>query len=110
MKIMSKVFRIFRNRELFPGCDFVLQDPEGLKLSIHELMKRLEGTEFDVVAGAEARGFLFGMPLAYNKSKGFVPIRRKESFRGRPSVKNMTWSTVRKPSRCTRMPSSRARE
>ena len=55
----------------------VLQDPEGLKLSIHEMMKRLEGMEFDVIAGAEARGFLFGMPLAYNKSKGFVPIRKK---------------------------------
>ena len=55
----------------------VLQDPEGLKLSIHELMKCLEGTEFDVIAGAEARGFLFGMPLAYNKSKAFVPIRKK---------------------------------
>ena len=41
------------------------------------MMKRLEGMEFDVIAGAEARGFLFGMPLAYNKSKGFVPIRKK---------------------------------
>ena len=62
---------------IFRDVTSVLQDPEGLKLSIHELMKRLEGTEFDVVAGAEARGFLFGMPLAYNKSKGFVPIRKK---------------------------------
>ena len=33
--------------------------------------------EFDVVVGAESRGFLFGMPLAYNKSKGFVPVRKK---------------------------------
>ena len=41
------------------------------------MMKRLEGMEFDVIAGTEARGFLFGMPLAYNKSKGFVPIRKK---------------------------------
>ena len=62
---------------IFRDVTSVLQDPEVLKLSIHELMKRLEGTEFDVVAGAEARGFLFGMPLAYNKSKGFVPIRKK---------------------------------
>ena len=40
-------------------------------------MHCLEGTEFDVVVGAESRGFLFGMPLAYNKSKGFVPVRKK---------------------------------
>ena len=62
---------------IFRDVTSVLQDPEGLKLSIHEMMKRLEGMEFDVIAGAEARGFLFGMPLAYNKSKGFVPIRKK---------------------------------
>ena len=54
-----------------------LQDPEGLKLSIHELMHLVEGVEFDVIAGTEARGFLFGMPLAYNKHKAFVPIRKK---------------------------------
>ena len=62
---------------IFRDVTSVLQDPEGVKLSIHEMMKRLEGMEFDVIAGAEARGFLFGMPLAYNKSKGFVPIRKK---------------------------------
>lgn len=62
---------------IFRDVTSILQDPEGLKLSIHELMKRLEGVEFDVVAGAEARGFLFGMPLAYNKSKAFIPIRKK---------------------------------
>ena len=62
---------------IFRDVTSILQDPEGLKLSIHELMKRLEGVEFDVVAGAEARGFLFGMPLAYNEKKGFVPIRKK---------------------------------
>lgn len=62
---------------IFRDVTSVLQDPEGLKLSIHEMMKRLEGMEFDVIAGAEARGFLFGMPLAYNKSKGFVLIRKK---------------------------------
>ena len=62
---------------IFRDITSVIQDPEGLKLSIHEMMKRLEGMEFDVIAGAEARGFLFGMPLAYNKSKGFVPIRKK---------------------------------
>lgn len=62
---------------LFRDVTSIIQDPEGLKLSIHELMKRLEGVEFDVVVGTESRGFLFGMPLAYNKHKGFVPVRKK---------------------------------
>jgi adenine phosphoribosyltransferase len=62
---------------MFRDVTAVLQDPEGLKLSIHELMHLLEGVEFDVVAGTEARGFLFGMPIAYNKHKSFIPIRKK---------------------------------
>ena len=62
---------------IFRDITSILRDPEGLKLSVHELMHCLEGTEFDVVVGAESRGFLFGMPLAYNKSKGFVPVRKK---------------------------------
>ena len=61
---------------IFRDITSILRDPEGLKLSVHELMHCLEGTEFDVVVGAESRGFLFGMPLAYNKSKGFVPVRK----------------------------------
>ncbi len=62
---------------IFRDVTSVIQDPEGLKLSIHEMMHLLEGTEFDVIAGTEARGFLFGMPIAYNKGKGFVPVRKK---------------------------------
>ena len=35
------------------------------------------GLDFDVIAGTESRGFIFGMPLAYNLHKPFVPIRKK---------------------------------
>lgn len=62
---------------IFRDITSMLQNPEGLKLSVHLLMKALEGVDFDLVAGTESRGFLFGMPIAYNKSKGFVLIRKK---------------------------------
>lgn len=62
---------------IFRDITSILRNPDGLKLSIHELMLLLKDTEFDVVVGAESRGFLFGMPLAYNKSKGFVLVRKK---------------------------------
>ncbi|MBQ9155792.1 MAG: adenine phosphoribosyltransferase [Eubacterium sp.] len=62
---------------VFRDITTILQDPDGLQLGIHEMMHLLEGLEFDVIAGAESRGFLFGMPIAYNKHKGFVPIRKK---------------------------------
>ncbi len=61
---------------MFRDVTSVLQDAEGLRLAIDELQKRLEGLDFDVIAGAESRGFIFGMPLAYNLGKPFVPIRK----------------------------------
>ena len=61
---------------MFRDVTSILENAEGLKLSIHELQKRLSGVEFDTIAGAEARGFLFGMPLAYNKGKSFIPVRK----------------------------------
>ena len=64
---------------IFRDITSILRDPEGLKLSVHELMHCLEGTEFDVVVGAESRGFLFGMPLAYNKARDLFLSVRKEA-------------------------------
>lgn len=55
----------------------VLSDADGLKLAIESMQKLLENTEFDVVVAPESRGFIFGMPIAYNMNKAFVPIRKK---------------------------------
>lgn len=62
---------------MFRDITTVVQDPEGLKLSIDSLQKDIEGIDFDVIVGAESRGFVFGMPLAYNLGKGFVMVRKK---------------------------------
>ncbi len=62
---------------MFRDVTTVLQDADGFKLAIDELQKALEGVDFDVIAGAESRGFMFGTPLAYNLHKPFVPIRKK---------------------------------
>jgi adenine phosphoribosyltransferase len=62
---------------IFRDVTSILQDPDGLHLSIDLLQEKLEGVEFDVIAGTESRGFIFGMPLAYNLNKSFVPVRKK---------------------------------
>jgi adenine phosphoribosyltransferase len=62
---------------IFRDITSVLQDADGLQLTIDEFVKRLEGVDFDIVAGTESRGFLFGMPIAYALHKPFVPIRKK---------------------------------
>lgn len=81
---MSNVEKYVRSIPDFPekGIIFrdvtsVLQDAEGLHESINEMQKLLEGINFDVVIGPESRGFMFGVPIAYNLHKSFVPVRKK---------------------------------
>ena len=62
---------------IFRDVTSILQDAEGLQLAIDSLQKKLEGLDFDVIAGTESRGFIFGMPIAYNLQKPFIPIRKK---------------------------------
>ncbi len=62
---------------LFRDITTVLQDAEGFKLAIDEYIKLLDGVDFDVICGAESRGFIFGAPIAYKLNKPFVPIRKK---------------------------------
>ncbi|MCI5621996.1 MAG: adenine phosphoribosyltransferase [Lachnospiraceae bacterium] len=62
---------------IFRDITTVLQDAEGLKLAIDEMIGLLENVDFDVIAGTESRGFIFGMPIAYALGKAFVPIRKK---------------------------------
>ncbi len=62
---------------IFRDVTSVLQTSEGLTLAIDEMQKLLAGVDCDIIAGAESRGFIFGMPLAYNLGKAFVPVRKK---------------------------------
>ena len=62
---------------IFRDVSGILNSAEGLQLAIKELKKLLVGVDFDVIAGAESRGFIFGTPLACDLKKIFVPIRKK---------------------------------
>lgn len=88
---------------IFRDVTSVLQDADALKLSIDELAKRLEGVDFDVIAGAESRGFIFGAPLAYVMHKPFVPIRKKGKLPCETVEKHMIWGMVRQRLKCIKM-------
>ncbi|NLL79307.1 MAG: adenine phosphoribosyltransferase [Clostridiales bacterium] len=62
---------------IFRDVTSVLQDADGLKLSIDTMNDLVKDLEFDVVAGPESRGFIFGTPIAYLNNKPFVLIRKK---------------------------------
>lgn len=62
---------------IFRDVTSVLQDAEGLQLAIDGLQGLLDGVDYDVLVGTESRGFIFGMPIAYNMKKPFVLVRKK---------------------------------
>lgn len=64
---------------IFRDITTVTQDPEGLKSAIDIMQKHIEwlADDIDVIVGLESRGFIFGMPIAYNMGKSFVPVRKK---------------------------------
>ena len=61
---------------IFRDITSVLCDADGLQLAIEAYKKMLEGVDFDVIVGAEARGFIFGGALSYIFNKPFVPARK----------------------------------
>lgn len=62
---------------IFRDITTVLQDKDGLRMAVDQIQACLDGVDFDVVLGPESRGFIFGVPIAYNMHKPFVPVRKK---------------------------------
>ena len=62
---------------VFRDITTLLKDAEGMKDAIDQMQEKVSGLDFDIVIGPESRGFIFGMPIAYNLGKGFVPVRKK---------------------------------
>lgn len=71
-----------------PGIQFrdittLLKDATGFKACIDALVERYRGRDITTVVGTEARGFLFGAPLAYALGVGFVPVRKQGKLPGK---------------------------
>ena len=82
--VMKKIEEYVRSIPDFPepGIIFrditsVLEDADGLQLAVDSMQEELKDIDVDVVVGLESRGFIFGMPVAYNLHKPFVPVRKK---------------------------------
>jgi adenine phosphoribosyltransferase len=61
---------------LFRDISTVLKDPMALRGAVDAMMLLVEDLDFDTILGPESRGFIFGVPMAYNMSKGIVPVRK----------------------------------
>jgi adenine phosphoribosyltransferase len=68
-----------------PGIRFydlttLLKDKQGFHSLIDQLCGHYEGRTIDIVAGIEARGFIFAPALAYRLNAGFVPVRKPKKL------------------------------
>ena len=61
---------------LFKDITPLLRLPEAFRATIQGLAEPFRHRKIDLVAAAEARGFIFGAPLALELGVGFVPIRK----------------------------------
>jgi adenine phosphoribosyltransferase len=61
---------------LFKDITPLLADPGAFGASIDQFERAFAGRGIDTIAAAEARGFIFGAPLALRLGAGFVPIRK----------------------------------
>jgi adenine phosphoribosyltransferase len=61
----------------FKDITSLIGDGEGLKNCIDKIVDHLKDKNIDMIVGPEARGFIFGVPVAYALGAGFVPVRKK---------------------------------
>jgi len=54
----------------------LLKDGDAFRFAIKSIADKLRDLNVDVVVGPEARGFIFGAPIAYELGVGFVPVRK----------------------------------
>ncbi|MFP4039204.1 MAG: adenine phosphoribosyltransferase [Desulfosudaceae bacterium] len=62
---------------MFRDITTLLQDPSMFKQAIDLFYERYRWMEIDKIVGIDARGLIFGAPLAYLLGVGFVPVRKK---------------------------------
>jgi len=65
---------------LFYDLTTLLKDQSGFRALIDQLCEHYKGKKIDVVAGIEARGFIFAPALAYRLGAGFVPVRKPKKL------------------------------
>jgi adenine phosphoribosyltransferase len=61
---------------IFKDITPLVKDPATLRLAVHQLLQPFLGRNITVVAGMEARGFIFGSLVAWELGLPFVPLRK----------------------------------
>jgi adenine phosphoribosyltransferase len=68
---------------LFRDITPLLQSPAAFRETIRQLAEPFRGQGIDLVAAAEARGFIFAAPMAIELDAGLIPIRKPGKLPGK---------------------------
>jgi adenine phosphoribosyltransferase len=68
---------------MFRDISTLVSNSEGFNLSIDTMCDMVKDLDFDVIAGAESRGFIFAAPMAYKLHKPFIMVRKKGKLPGK---------------------------
>jgi adenine phosphoribosyltransferase len=81
--MISQLKKLIRDIPDFPKAGILyrdittlLNDAAGLKLAVEAMVEPFAAEPIDAVIGVEARGFIFGAPMALAMQCGFVPVRK----------------------------------
>jgi len=66
----------------FKDITTLISDGEGLKEAIDQIINHIKDKKIDLIVGPEARGFIFGVPVAYALGIGFIPVRKPGKLPG----------------------------
>ncbi|MFT8350373.1 adenine phosphoribosyltransferase [Clostridium saccharoperbutylacetonicum] len=66
----------------FKDITTLISDGEALREAINQIAEHLKDKQIDLIVGPEARGFIFGVPVAYVLGIGFIPVRKPGKLPG----------------------------
>lgn len=61
---------------LFRDITPLMLDGQAFKQAVEEIVEFAKKTKADLIVGPEARGFIFGCPVAHELEIGFAPVRK----------------------------------
>ena len=91
-----------------PGIQYrdittLLKSAEGFRESVEQIANWCSQFELDLIAGIDARGFIFGSAVAFKLHLGFVPIRKEGKLPHRTIAERYELETAQTVLRCTKM-------
>ena len=88
-KLIRDVANFPKDGILFKDITPLLKDPAALSMAVELMANPFRGKGIHAVAGAESRGFIFGIAVAQALSCGFIPIRKRGKLP--PPIRTVTY-------------------